>query len=170
MAPILMWVMHLIYITVLLAFPIFGEQKLKKWSRIIHALIVTSALLLSLIGPISVVSTTGYVTITFPPVICYPGSMNAVFYSMIFPSSILFCTGVILMILIIRQIHKVRSHKGTSCAFCTLSQFTTANIDCKYPLIIISLLFCCVSKQRYCIYNALQCIFTSLYSFTLIII
>jgi uncharacterized membrane protein len=144
MAPILIWVMHLIYITVLLAFPIFGEQKLQKWSRIIHVLIVASALLLTLIGPISVVSTTGYVTITFPPTICFPGSVNAVFYSMIFPSSILFCTGVILMILIIRQIHK-EFHSPTNEMRQKLSSARTFFSPPEIKIIVLSMAFVLLS-------------------------
>ena len=106
-APFLLWLVHLGYITLLLSFPIFGDMKLKKWSKIIHAISVPTAIILSLIAPIVILCTVGYVTFSFPPPVCFPASMEAVFYSVALVDCIILCCGVILMIVIIRVIHKV---------------------------------------------------------------
>jgi hypothetical protein len=103
---LVLWLMHLGYITVLISFPIFGERKLTKWSRKIHAIFIFAAFLLCTIGPVVILSTIGYVPIRFPPSVCYPSSMDAVFYSLALPDCIILCTGVIMMIITVRNIHK----------------------------------------------------------------
>jgi hypothetical protein len=104
--PFLWWTVHLAYITILVSCPIFGEQKLKKWSKKIHAVSVPSAFVLSVIAPIGIISTVGYINIIFPPTVCFPNSIDAIFYSVAVPGSVVICAGVIMMILIVRKIHE----------------------------------------------------------------
>ena len=105
--PLLLWIVHFAYITILVSCPIFGEQKLKKWSNRIHITFVPLVSLISVIGPIATASTVGYVTIDFPPTICFPNSIDAIFYLVALPDSVLLYAGVIMMILIVRKIHRV---------------------------------------------------------------
>lgn len=104
--PILLWTVHLAYITILVSCPIFGEQKLKKWSKRIHIIAVPLVTLISVIAPIAIASTVGYATLGFPPTVCFAYSIDATFYSIAIPDSVVLCAGVIMMILIVRKIHE----------------------------------------------------------------
>ena len=101
------WLAQLTYMVILLYFPFFGERTLKKKKKLYHAVSLVAIITLSLISPVVALAKFNYVTIWFPPLMCFPRSQDWVFYSMVLPLSILVAIGVILCILLIRAIHKV---------------------------------------------------------------
>ena len=85
----------------------YGEQVLKKKTRIIHAIFVPLALFVSLIPPIVAISTKGYSVFRSPPSLCLPASSDLVYYTISLPASVILCVLAILGVLIIFLIHKV---------------------------------------------------------------
>ena len=101
------WVAQLVYMVILLHFPFFGERKLKKKKTYFHVVSLVVIISLSLIGPVVALARFNYVTIRFPPFICFPSNQDWLFYSFGLPISIFTATGIILCILLTRAVHKV---------------------------------------------------------------
>jgi hypothetical protein len=106
------WIVHLGYIIVLLMFPFYGEQVLKKKTKIIHAISLPLILLVTSIPPIVAVSTDGYSVIRFPPSLCLPGSSDLTYSTLSLPLSLgmfILIVQCLLLIILIRKAMKSKA-------------------------------------------------------------
>ena len=101
------WIIHFTYILVILKFPFFGKRWLAKNTRLIHAITVPIVVLTGAIGPVVVAIVSPYTVSAFPAVSCFAASLDATFYCLILPSTVLLLIGCIMMVFLLQQLHKV---------------------------------------------------------------
>ena len=101
------WIVHFSYILIILKFPFFGRKRLKQRACFLHAITVPIVILIGAVGPVVVLAVSPYTVANFPPNYCLPGNLDAVFYSLILPTTVLLLIGCIMMVFLVQQLHKV---------------------------------------------------------------
>ena len=106
---LLFWSSHVLHIFISLAFPIkyhkFSREKCH--SRIVYVVEIILILTLGVLPSLIIATTSGYQFGGFPP-ICLTRSPNVLFYSAVFPVSIITIFGVCLLLGALWALHKVR--------------------------------------------------------------
>ena len=82
-------------------------KKLKSYSTVVHIAVVSSCILLSMLGPIVTLAKYKYVVIRVPALTCTPDDLDFVFYSFIFPCIILVATSISFLVLLFWTVYKV---------------------------------------------------------------
>ena len=100
------WMVHILYIGVLVKFPFFGK-KLQKKSKQIHIATVLAAIFLASIGPVVTLAHVGYFTARFPVVTCLPRNMDVLFFSIALPLTVLIGLVTVILMFLFRELRKV---------------------------------------------------------------
>ena len=105
----MIWVVHIGYMIVLLQFPVYSNQKLRKRSVTvkIHVVSVASILLFQLLWPIITLAAFQYDIIRFPPLIGQTSNMDLLFYTVVVPATVAVGSGVVMLAILIFIIHQV---------------------------------------------------------------
>ena len=101
-----LWFIHLAYLAILFKFPFFGKRMMKK-AGLIHAVSVSTALLVCLIGPTITLWWCGYFTARFPNLVCMPSNLDMLFYTIALPLNITAVFCVTIALAVVWEIHKV---------------------------------------------------------------
>ena len=100
------WIIHIGVMFWSVVFPLhFMTFNLLHRMKYVHALAVCLAIVVPTIAVAAVFGTDGF--IPFPPFLCFPKNENAAFYSFILPVSIITPSGISLLLVMFRSIHKV---------------------------------------------------------------
>ena len=103
----ILWLLHLIHLSIKIAFPIWSRKlTVKRTKIIVHVTEVGGAIFVSVLSPMIFVLTSEYNVFRFPPVLCVPSS-KVYFYTVCLPMCIIIALGVILdvvMLWILREV------------------------------------------------------------------
>ena len=100
------WMVHILYIGVLVKFPFFGK-KLQKKSKQIHIATVLVSIFLASIGPVVTLVHFGYFTARFPVLACLPRNMDVLFFSISLPVIVIVGLGSVILMFLFRELRKV---------------------------------------------------------------
>eukprot|EP00731_Ephydatia_muelleri_P010669 Em0005g1255a len=102
-----LWIFHVAVIFWNVIFPLqVMDFNSRHWMKYIHALIVCVALLIPATTVAVVFGTGGFVSGTFPPLLCVSKSSEAAFYALVLPISIIIPSGVTLLLVVFWNVHK----------------------------------------------------------------
>ena len=75
----------------------------------VHIACVVVALILPIYVPLTVYAKGGFTFARFPPIICVGTNIDANFYTVIFPTTILYAVGTTMLLLIVWKVRRVSS-------------------------------------------------------------
>ena len=102
------WTVHIIHIWITVDLPNLKlTKKLKTHSKVVHIVVVSSCILLSIMGPIVTLANYSYVVTRVPGLACVPNNIDVLFYSFICPCVILVATSATFMVLLFWTVYKV---------------------------------------------------------------
>ena len=101
---------HMLYILILIKFPIFGKQKLLKKKKTIHIIFVIFGIVTSALGPFVPVAMSNYQVTSFPPQGCGIGSTLVSTYALFLPQMIQLCVATILALVLSFEVYNVSPH------------------------------------------------------------
>ncbi len=129
----LWWFLHVLILFWKVEFP-FHARSFENAGRFkyIHIIWATVGVLLPLVPVITVLANGGFTIPQFPPLLCTGREADPTFYSLLLPIIVLLQTGITLMVILFRTIHKVS--KTLACIAGTLSRM------CNYSHLYISTL------------------------------
>ena len=109
------WLLHLIHLFIKIAFPVWARKlDIKQTKIILHAVEVIGALVLCGVAPVAYISTSDYLMLRYPALLCLP-SKEVNFYTLCMPLCVIVGTGVILAAIMFWILHKVCSSYIYSC-------------------------------------------------------
>lgn len=108
---LLFWSGHVLHIFISLVFPIKYHKftKEKSHSKKVYVVEIILILTLGLLPSLVIAATSGYQFAGFPP-ICITRSPNVLFYTAVFPVSLITIFGVCLLLGALWALHKVREN------------------------------------------------------------
>ena len=108
---LLFWSSHVLHIFISLVFPIKYHKfsKKKSHSKIVYVVEIILILTLGVLPSMIIAATSGYQFAGFPP-ICITRSPNVLFYTAVFPVSLITIFGVCLLLGALWALHKVREN------------------------------------------------------------
>ena len=78
-----------------------------KRTKYIHIACVVVAFVFPIIAPVTVSATGGFTITRFPPIVCLGRDADANFYTIVFPTTIIYAVGITVMLLILWRIRRV---------------------------------------------------------------
>ena len=82
-------------------------KKLRTHSKVVHIAVVSTCILLSILGPIVTLAKYKYVVIRVPALTCTPDDLDLIFYSLILPCVLLIATSTSFLVLLFWTVYKV---------------------------------------------------------------
>ena len=106
----LWWVFNILAIFWKVQFP-FHSRYYDKMNRTlyVHIACVVVALLLPIYVPLTLYAKGGFTFARFPPIVCVGRNIDANFYTVIFPTTILYAVGTTMLLLIVWKVRRVSS-------------------------------------------------------------
>ena len=98
---------HMLYILLLIKFPIFGKQKLMKKKKTIHIIFVTFVVVTAVLGPVVSWATASYQLTFLPPQTCVIGSTLVFTYAQLVPFMTQFCVVTVLTLVLSYKVYNV---------------------------------------------------------------
>ena len=137
---------HMVYILLLIKFPIFGKQKLLKKKKTIHIIFVTFVIVTSALGPFVPVAMSNYQVTTLPPRSCGIGSTLVSTYALSLPAMIQLCVATIMALVLSFEVYNVSPHDANvGCLICIKRCIKKEQIMILYSFVIITgQLYCCM--------------------------
>ena len=80
-------------------------------TRYVHITCVVAAIILPVYAPLAIALKGGFIPSRFPPFVCLGRDVDAIFYTVIAPSTVILSIGTTLLLLIFWRIRQVRSSK-----------------------------------------------------------
>ena len=104
----LWWIFNISAIYWKVQFPFHSRfyDKTKK-TRYVHGACVVAALLISIISPVTFAIKGGFAFARFPPITCLGRNIDAIFYTLVLPNTVLYAAGTTVLLLILWKIRKV---------------------------------------------------------------
>ena len=78
-----------------------------KRTKYIHIACVVVAFVFPIIAPVTISATGGFTITEFPPIVCLGRDADANFYTIVFPTTIIYAVGITVMLLILWRIRRV---------------------------------------------------------------
>ena len=107
LANISFLLVHMLYILLLIKFPIFGKQKLLKKKKTIHIIFVTIVVVTAALGPVVSLAMSNYQVVTLPPRSCGAGNGLVFTYAIFIPAAIQLCVATILALVLSFEVYNV---------------------------------------------------------------
>ena len=83
-------------------------KKLKTHSKVVHIVVVSTCILLAMLGPVVAVAKDLYVLSRVPALTCTPNDLDVFFYSFMLPCILLLATSTSFLVLLFWTVYKVR--------------------------------------------------------------
>ena len=100
---------HMLYVLILIKFPIFGKQKLLKKKKTIHIIFVIFVIITAALGPVVSLATGSYQLTYLPPQSCVIGSTLVFTYAQLVPFMTQFCVVIVLTLVLSYEVYNVSS-------------------------------------------------------------
>ena len=76
-------------------------------TRYVHIGSVVIAFVFPVIAPVTVYTTDGFTITRFPPIVCVGRNADATFYTIVFPTTIVYAVGITVLLLILWRVRRV---------------------------------------------------------------
>ena len=102
------WTVHIIHIWITVDLPnLTFTKKLKTHSKVVHIAVVSTCILLSIVGPIVALAKYSYVLSRVPALSCTPNDLDFIFYSIMLPCILLLAIATSVLVLLFWTVYKV---------------------------------------------------------------
>ena len=131
---------HILYVLILIKFPIFGKQKLLKKKKTIHIVFVTFVIVTAALGPIVSWATGSYQLTYLPPQICVIRSTVVITYAQLVPFMTQFCVVIVLTLVLSYEVYNVSLSNELECfmsIICSHTHLPKSSVN--YSILSISL-------------------------------
>ena len=119
------WLVYILHLYLTLIYPLKTSRINKLLtSKVTHVTEVIAVITIVTLPNIYFLVTSQYQIVNFPPLFCAPG-VNVNFYGFIFPTVVINCTSLILMLLVLHKIHSVSLYLSM-CVYACLYSYVYA--------------------------------------------
>ena len=106
----LLWLLNIFALYWKIQFPFHARYyDTTKRTKYIHITCLILAFVVPIFAPVTISASGGFTMTRFPPIVCLGRDADANFYTIVFPTTILYAVGLTVMLLIFWRIRRVRS-------------------------------------------------------------